>query len=353
MVSQIHHQNSIKQITWQDVCNSFNLVWKEVVQRDLLSSDVDVCATKRVLHSKLNKYFKRIKHNISAIQNTVSKKDWLKKVHFDHIDDLIANLGNDEYLKECYNHYYDDPPGTLFKYVSCKHALSSVLNHHFHCGKAADYQKTDPNDSIPLLDYGDTSDNVGIYELILGNVIYDLLQKQDIDLDTTKRSINTDICKLYYIGCLSDSSDNEYLWDTYGKDGVCLEFDVSDMNVHKITYSDMPVDSKYVTRELCRLADAITTKTAAEVKRQFEELSKFMASMGLLNLYRKDTQYQKESEWRLLVEPGKLKKDKDNYFMEAKLVRVISDLPDDQDAELRNYCEQNHIPYGRRKHPVE
>lgn len=209
MESPIYHHKSVKSITRHDLFHFFGLVWKEVVQRDLLSSNEDLCDAYTELHSKLKNNFRHIKRNISAIQKTVSKKDWLKKVHIDHIDNLIAELGSDTYLKECYNHYYDDPPGTLFKYVPCKHAMSSVIDHYFHCGKAADYQKTDPNDSIPLLDYGDTSDNVGIYDLILGNVIYDLLQKQDIDLDTTKRSINTDICKLYYIGCLSDSSDNE------------------------------------------------------------------------------------------------------------------------------------------------
>ena len=127
-----------------------------------------------------------------------------------------------------------------------------------------------------------------------------------------------------------------------------MEFDVSDMNVHKITYSDIPLKPKYIRDRFRRITDMAQSESSKSVKEEFADLMRLVGAMGLLNLYRKDWKYHLESEWRLLIEPGELQIDRDKKFMKGRVLRVISDLPEEENAELKKYCESKGIAFERR-----
>ena len=153
---------------------------------------------------------------------------------------------------------------------------------------------------------------------------------------------------MFYIGCLSDDPDNEYLWDNYGTGGVCIEFDVSKMNVHKITYSDMPLKPKYIRDRIRKISNLVQTESYKIVEEEFFSLMRLVGAMGLLNLYRKDWNHHPESEWRLLIEPDKLCIERNLKFMKGPILRVISDLPEQENADLEKYCTSKGILFERR-----
>lgn len=336
-------------ITLQDLFRAFDKVWaKEAVQKVEVEGYPDKGELKKIAKRKIMDEQKTILHNVNELQTFFQKEHLVKRQIVIHIDDLIVDLGGDEILKECYSNYYEPKPKTLFKYVPYEHACKSVKKKRFKCGTAKEYGFQDPRDSIALLDYEEKITEDDFYDYVLQEIASEALDEQDINLEDKRVSINNLIGKMYYIGCLSDDPDSKYLWDNYGTGGVCIEFDVSDMNVHKITYSDMPLKPKYIRDRFRKITDIAQTESSKNVKEEFADLMRLVGAMGLLNLYRKDWKYHLESEWRLLIEPDKLKIEGNKKFMQGRVLRVISDLPEEENVELEKYCKGNGIAFERR-----
>lgn len=78
------------------------------------------------------------------------------------------------------------------------------------------------------------------------------------------------------------------MWENYGQDGICIGFDTSGMNVHQITYSDAPMDAGYIRDKLMTVCERIGHGNLDNVGKEFTAILNLVASMGLLNLYRKD-----------------------------------------------------------------
>lgn len=346
-----YNQNCLEPTTLNDLLAAFDRVWKkEAVQKAKIEGNPDKEDVRKIIRRRIIENSPTITRNINEVKLCAANKSWIRHHSIVSIDDLIEELGGDDILKECYTRYYDEAPTSLFKYVPYKHACSCIINSHFKCGTANEYQKQDPRDSISLLDCEEVINEDEFYDSVLGEITSDMLNERNISLEDKRKTLNKQIGKLHYIGCLSDDPNSKYLWDNYGTGGVCIEFDVSGMNLHRVTYSDTPLDPSYIRNRFRIVSEIAEFETSKNVKKKFADLLRLIGAMGLLNLYRKDWKYHVESEWRLLVEPSKLETEKGKRFMSAPIIRVISDLPEDKDAKLREYCEGK-IRYERRNCP--
>ena len=347
MINYSRFRKMVEPPNFGTIMEAFNSVWdsQELTKAKIKNRE----ETKSMMMDRLCGNSKIIQRNVNVIAKCVTSKKWIKKECCVSLDDLIAFLGSDEELKRCYSDYYAKKPDSLFKYVKKKRVCPSIINNNFKCGTAKEYRIQDPRDSIPLLDYEEEISDDDLYELIQQEVVNKMLDKKNISVEEKRKDINDLVGNLYYIGCLSDNPNLDNMWETYGKDGVCIEFDTSDLNVHKVTYSDMPLEPKYIRNKFKALNSKSEKGTKKEIKRQTRELIKLVSGMGLLNLFRKDyEQFHEEHEWRLLEDSNKLESDDGVKYKKARILRIISDLPEDLDIKLRDYCRNNDIIYERR-----
>ena len=349
MVIINYNQKSYVPFTFKDILNAFDIVWnQDRVQKIKIEGNPNKNDVYRDIRKRLKNNSHNIIQNVEYLRSYIIREQWLKGHNFLSIDDLIDGLGGDNTLHRCYSNYYEKQPQYLYKYVSCENACDDVVKSYFRCSSAKDYNMVDPRDSIALLDYDDAISEDDFYDLVLQEAVSELLDGGGASLEEKRANVNDLIAKQFYIGCLCEKSDSKYMWDNYGAAGICMEIDVSDLNVHKITYSDNPLDPKYIRHRFRKISTKFERSSYKTIRKQFDAMAKMVGGMGLLNMYRKDWKYHMENEWRLLARPNELVMNKKMKFKKIKINRVISDLPQEKDDALRTFCDDNNIGYERR-----
>jgi len=330
-----------EEISDKSIRAAFQEVWNsEIVQNYEID---DKQQAKKEIVQRLNNSSRNIQRNISHLKSCSSKRKLKRKAAAD-LDDLIKMTSDDEYVASCYSAYYSPKPEKLFKYVSYKWALDTVRGSYLHCGTAEYYRQKDETENKAFVGKPKVTDD--FYQLVLSEVLSKLMEKRKIDMDEKEGQIQKFLDQLYFIGCLSEERDSQALWNKFGDQGVCIEIDPADLNVHKITYNDNPIDPDYSSSVFRKLSNEIEFKSRQEVARKFDYVLRMNANMGLLNRYRKDDRWSYESEWRLLVDRSGINSGL-NY--PVKITKVTSCLPRDKHLELLDWCEKNHIECVRRK----
>ncbi len=292
---------------------------------------------------RINRSSRNIRNNITHLKRLASKKKLKKNTAVD-LDDLIEKTADDDYVTSCYSDYYTPKPEKLYKYVELEWAVKTVKGSYLHCGTAEYYRQKDATENKAFV--GEPKETDDFYQLVMAEVISKLLKKKNVDLDEKTNLIQKVLDNLYFIGCLSDEPDSQALWNKFGGSGVCIEIEAADLNVHKITYNDSPIDPDYPSMMFRQLNEEVEYKSREEVSKKFDQLLRMHANIELLNRYRKDERWRYESEWRLLVDKHDVGEN-DNY--PVKITKVVSCLPPDEHRDLQGWCEDHHIVCVRRK----
>ena len=292
---------------------------------------------------RINKSSRNILKNVAHLKKLASKRRIMKNVAAD-LDDLIDKTSDDEYVTGCYSSYYTPKPEKLYKYVKYEYALRTVKGSYLHCGTAEYYRLKDENENKAFV--GKPKETDDFYQLVLSEVVSKLLERRNVSLDEKTGQIQKVLDNLYYIGCLSDDPDSHALWNKFGGSGVCIEIEAVNLNIHKITYNDTPIDPDYPSMMFRKLNEEVEYKSRDEVSKKFDQVLRMHANIELLNRYRKDDRWRYESEWRLLVDKHGVDESSNHP---VKITKVVSCLPPDDHRELQNWCEKHHIDCVRRK----
>ena len=231
---------------------------------------------------RINRSSRNIRNNVNHLRKLASKKK-LKKNAAADLYDLIEKTADDDYVTGCYSDYYAPKPEKLYKYVGLEWAVKTVKGSYLHCGTAEYYRQKDATENKAFV--GKPKETDDFYQLVMAEVVTKLLKKKNVNLKKTTDKIQKVLDNLYYIGCLSDDPDSHALWNKFGG---CIEIEAADLNVHKITYNDVPIDPDYPSMLFRKLNEEIEYKTREEVSKKFDQLLRMHASIELLNRYRKD-----------------------------------------------------------------
>ena len=129
---------------------------------------------------------------------------------------------------------------------------------------------------------------------------------------------------------------------------------------HYVSYSDAPIESKYVLGKWNSFCRSVGDDSANEAYDNYLSLTKNLISIELLNLFRKNvtdkdgnkTPFPLENELRYLVDKKSLdsktiEPGKKLYFLKVDVIEVISDMPIEKDEEIKNICKEKNIKYRR------
>lgn len=347
--TSLYNQKQYKFIGIQDLLKYADEVWKNSTIQNI---EVEGYPDKTVLKPKfldiLTKKSRKIIRNVNSIIPLAASSNWIGTNVNISVGDLIEELGDDEILREVYSDYYRPRSSHYYKYVSRKHARESVEKGILKFGTAKDYGFADPRDSLALLDYVEPVSEEDFFDIALGELTTEMLKDSNISLKEKKITVNDTIGKLHYIGCVTDLPDSKYMWDNYGAGGVCMEVNIPQLDIHRITYSDQPLSPSYIRKKLKSVTQAIENGSQNNAKNQYIRMMKLVGSMGLLNLYRKDAKYECESEWRILLKESDLIPYKGIRYLKVPILRVVSDLPGYENKKLRKFCIKNGIRFERR-----
>lgn len=329
----------VEEIDYNDVQQILMEVLNSSVIKNIDVEDAETIKSEVYSHFSANR---RLINNINAIKRHVANKKNCS-YPFD-CSDLILSTSRDKSVLSVFHNYYDPKPAFFCKYMGLSHAFDNVLNGCFRCGTPSSYRKIDPNEMKPILDVPYSSEE--FRQLLIQEVIKRIMVQPESYIGDKLDWIDRAIDRLFFVGCVTDSDSNDYLWDNYAWNGICIVFRSDGIDARRVTYSDSPVEPEYIREKFFEFCSIVDSGSKGEVLDGYDALMDRNLNIGLLNLYRKDLKYYEESEWRVLIER---KSRSNSYFMPVKILKVISSLPKIHNARMKMICERLGIVFDRVK----
>ena len=357
------HYQDYPQITNHDIWGIFSIVIREQDLQNEMGNNY-----KLIIKQTREEIQKNIRKIVKRINSLITKSNGFKKNKFVKSISQIyefLEITDNRLIKNAFESYYNPVPAHAYKYVESDYAEELISNGWIKCGTASEYRNSDPDEMKTLL-LGNTN-YTNFTDRILSKITNRILEEKGISIDKIVEYIDNSFSSIFYICCVTDQRNSEYMWHEYGggkngKGGICMKLDISQYPFHYVTYSDAPIESKYVLNEWNLFCQSILKDSSDYVYDNYLSYTKNVLPIELLNLFRKNihnkageiTPFALEHEIRYLTDDvflksKTIKSGQKLYFMEANVLEVISDLPESLDKKIRWLCEEKNIKYERRR----
>ena len=190
------------------------------------------------------------------------------------------------------------------------------------------------------------------FDSIEADILIDSLKEEGLSFDILFSKINSVVENDFFIGCYTDNTDPEYMWQEYAQDdGICIELETTGLRIYKVLYKDYLEQYRVLIDQYRKLMVEISLKQFEDLKSQLKEMIEKIMVLTFLCFYRKNEtgNYPKEGEWREIIprtENLVIKKTPDGKWDYAlvsppgKFVKINSRMSDEDNEMLRKQCDK-------------